>query len=231
MKHRTEDGKTTGRVRAGLAAMGVFMIGGLAACTTTSPKANESATNATLVSAASNATYGTILESSGKALYTLQSSSAPCDSACTKIWPALLLARGMTMPTAGSGVTASNLGTVNRGGGELQVTYLGKPLYFYSGDAAGQVNGNLTDVWGKWTVVVTASPVGKATSSPTGTTASTLPPAGSPTGGKTNTPTPTTVAPSPTTSAPTPATTMPSPTTTAPTTTTTAPGGGGGVGF
>ena len=223
MDHRTRDGSTTGRVRVGLAAMGVFVIGGLAACGTTGPKASGSVTIATVVSNVDNATYGTILESGGKPLYTLQSSTTPCDSACTKIWPELLLARGVTTPTAGSGVTAPDLGTVNRAGGELQVTYLGKPLYFYSGDAAGQVNGNVTDVWGKWTVVVTASPAGNATPSPSGTPASTLPPEGSPTGGKTNTPNPTT--------APTPTTTAPTPTTTTPTPPTTTPGGGGGVGF
>ena len=38
----------------------------------------------------------------------------------------------------------------------LQVTYSGKPLYFFSGDtAAGQVHGNVSDTWGKWSAVVT----------------------------------------------------------------------------
>ena len=42
---------------------------------------------------------------------------------------------------------------MKRSGGTLQVTYSGKPLYWFSGDnAAGQVNGNVTDTWGKWSV-------------------------------------------------------------------------------
>ena len=39
------------------------------------------------------------------------------------------------------------------------MTYAGKPLYWFSGDtAAGQVHGNVTDTWGKWSAVVTAKP-------------------------------------------------------------------------
>jgi hypothetical protein len=52
----------------------------------------------------------------------------------------------------------------------LQVTYAGKALYWYSGDTApGQVKGNLTDTWGKWSDVVL---VKASTSSPTTTTTS-----------------------------------------------------------
>ncbi len=36
------------------------------------------------------------------------------------------------------------------------MTYRGKPLYYFVKDTrAGQVTGNLTDKWGKWSVVVT----------------------------------------------------------------------------
>jgi len=63
----------------------------------------------------------------------------------------------VTKATAGTGVSASKLGTVKRSGGALQVTYSGKPLYWFSGDTgAGQVHGNVTDTWGKWSDVVTA---------------------------------------------------------------------------
>ena len=50
------------------------------------------------------------------------------------------------------------LATVATTDGALQVTYSGKALYWYSKDkAAGQVHGNLTNKWGKWSTVVTAS--------------------------------------------------------------------------
>jgi hypothetical protein len=71
--------------------------------------------------------------------------------------------------TAGTGVTAAKLGTVARAGGVLQVTYGGKPLYYFSGDtAAGQVHGDVTDTWGKWAVDVLVKPKASS-SSPTGT--------------------------------------------------------------
>ncbi len=102
--------------------------------------------------------YGTILVS-GKTVYTLKASNVACGSKCLKVWPALLLPKGVTMPSAGPGVSAANLGTVAAGRGALQVTYAGKPLYWFIGDTApGQVHGNITDKWGKWSVVVTAKP-------------------------------------------------------------------------
>ena len=40
------------------------------------------------------------------------------------------------MPSAGSGLDQSLLGTVKRADGSTQVTYAGHPLYYYSGDAS-----------------------------------------------------------------------------------------------
>jgi predicted lipoprotein with Yx(FWY)xxD motif len=61
--------------------------------------------------------------------------------------------------SAGSGVSASKLGTIARSGGVLQVTYAGKPLYTFIGDkSTGAVNGNVTDTWGSWSDVVTVKP-------------------------------------------------------------------------
>ena len=78
------------------------------------------------------------------------------DEHCLKIWPALVLPAGVTAATAGSGVSAAKLGTTMRSGGVLQVTYGGKPLYYFVGDtSAGKVTGDITDKWGKWSAVVT----------------------------------------------------------------------------
>ena len=81
-------------------------------------------------------------------LYTYDSDVAgsgvsKCIGGCTSEWPPLTVPAGTT-PTAGPGVTGS-LGTIHRSDGSTQVTYNGKPLYFFSGDGApGQSNGNYT---------------------------------------------------------------------------------------
>ena len=116
------------------------------------------AATSTVVTTTKSSKYGTILVS-GKTVYTLRASNVACGSKCLKVWPALLLPKGVTMPSAGPGVSAASLGTVAAGRGALQVTYAGKPLYWFIGDSApGQVHGNITDKWGKWSVVVTAKP-------------------------------------------------------------------------
>jgi predicted lipoprotein with Yx(FWY)xxD motif len=64
-------------------------------------------------------------------------------------WPALTLATGET-PTGGPGVTGT-LGTITRADdGTLQVTYNGKPLYFFKND---QAPGDLNGVYENWETV------------------------------------------------------------------------------
>ena len=187
MKQDTQPRKTTRRVTFGSIATAIFVAIGLAACGstntastttvasgtgagTTGANAASGGSQSVVVSTAQNAKLGTILESGGKTLYTLAPSSTPCTAACLKIWPALSLPQSVATATAGSGVTASNLGTVDQGG-TLQVTYSGKALYFFSGDTtAGQANGDITDTWGKWSAVVTAAPANSGSSANTPTT-------------------------------------------------------------
>jgi predicted lipoprotein with Yx(FWY)xxD motif len=128
------------------------------------------------ISTFNSAKYGTIL-SYGKTLYTLKPSATACTSACHKIWIEVLLPKGVTKATAGVGVNSAELGTTKVAGG-LQVTYGGRALFwFFEDKAAGQVKGNVTDTWGKWTAVVvkrTGKPT-TTTTQPTNTTTTTLP--------------------------------------------------------
>lgn len=102
-----------------------------------------------------NSTYGTILVS-GTTLYTLKASKIACGATCLKTWPEVLLPVGAKKATAGTGVTASKLGTIKRAGGRLQVTYGGKALYWFVNDTtATDVKGVVSDQWGKWNVVIT----------------------------------------------------------------------------
>jgi hypothetical protein len=83
-----------------------------------------------------------------------------------------VLPTGVTKAKAGSGVSASKLGTVKRNG-VVQVTYGGKPLYYFVGDTTtGQVNGDVTDTWGKWTAVVTKKSANSSTGANSGSGAS-----------------------------------------------------------
>lgn len=108
---------------------------------------------------------GTVLESKGKTVYTLQPSATPCSTACFQIWHPVLLSSGQSKPDAGHGVHKSQLGSVHVKGGR-QATFLGHRLYWYIGDkSSGQVNGNITDTWGKW-VAATMAPAASSSSSP-----------------------------------------------------------------
>jgi predicted lipoprotein with Yx(FWY)xxD motif len=154
--------ESTRRVPLARLAGAIVAVGGISLSVIASTEAGA-ATGVT-VSTTKNAKTGTILVS-GKTVYTLKPSSTACTAACLKVWPALVLPAGVTKAKAGSGVTGAKLGTVRRSGGVLQVTYGGKPLYFFSGDtAAGQVNGVVTDTWGKWSAVVTKKPAAGSSS-------------------------------------------------------------------
>src|SRR5205807_9568892 len=101
----------------------------------------------------------------GDTLYVLKPSSTPCTKKCLAIWPPAVLPQGVTQPQAGAGVSASKLHAVKVASVGNQLTYGGKKLYwFYHDTSAGQVKGNITDKWGKWTAVV----IGKAASSGSG---------------------------------------------------------------
>lgn len=146
----------------GRVAASLLVAGGLAAVlgVTGASGAVHSHAKSIIVTTAKSTRYGTILASTDT-VYTLKPNATACTAACHKIWIQVLLPKGVTKATAGHGVSAAKLGTVKVAGGALQVTYGGKPLYWFFQDKAGQVKGNVTDTWGKWTDVVLAKPTGK----------------------------------------------------------------------
>ena len=100
----------------------------------------------TTISTATVSGVGKVLvDGNGMTLYTLGTESSgtiKCTGSCAQSWPPVLLTGGATAATAGAGVDASKLGTIDRPDGGTQVTYAGMPLYLWVGDTApGQATG------------------------------------------------------------------------------------------
>jgi predicted lipoprotein with Yx(FWY)xxD motif len=75
-----------------------------------------------------------------------------CSGACARAWPPFIV---KSRPRAGAGAVAGLLGTTKRANGSLQVTYAGRPLYYYVGDRRpGQILcQNVSEFGGVWRVV------------------------------------------------------------------------------
>ena len=73
---------------------------------------------------------------------------------CVKAWPPVLT---QEQPTAGTGVDEALLGTIRRSDGQLQVTYNGRPLYFYEHEGPGEIRCHNVDLHGGLWWVVTPS--------------------------------------------------------------------------
>jgi predicted lipoprotein with Yx(FWY)xxD motif len=100
--------------------------------------------------------YGKILfDGDGFALYAFTKDPkgrSVCGGACAAAWPPFVVPK---RATAGAGVASRLLGVTRRSNGKLQVTYAGKPLYYYVGDRKpGQVLcQNVPEFGGIWRVV------------------------------------------------------------------------------
>jgi predicted lipoprotein with Yx(FWY)xxD motif len=100
--------------------------------------------------------FGRVLfDANGQVVYVFENdrpNRSNCTSAeCVKAWPPVLTRQ---MPSAGAGVDASKLGTIRRGDGTMQVTYNGRPLYFYEHEAPGEIKCHNVDLHGGlWWVV------------------------------------------------------------------------------
>ena len=99
--------------------------------------------------------YGSMLFGSNKqAIYVFQNDpkgETVCYDECAEAWPPVFTGG---KPKAGEGVKGSLLGTMKRRDGRLQVTYAGKPLYFYAHEEPGEVRCHNVDLnGGLWWVV------------------------------------------------------------------------------
>ncbi len=97
--------------------------------------------------------YGKVLFADGFALYLFTAdggSGSVCNGECAKAWPPLEAGD----LAAGRGVRAKLLGETTRDDGSQQLTYAGKPLYFYVHDPRGEVYCNdVFEFGGDWFAV------------------------------------------------------------------------------
>jgi predicted lipoprotein with Yx(FWY)xxD motif len=104
---------------------------------------------------AADSQFGTILyDASGQPIYLFdaESSSVPkCYDECAQAWPPVLTTGA---PGAKGEVQSDLLGTTRRGDGSTQVTYAGRPLYFYAHEGKYQVLcHNVSEYGGTWLAV------------------------------------------------------------------------------
>jgi predicted lipoprotein with Yx(FWY)xxD motif len=130
-----------------LVALAVAACGGGGAATAATPTTSNGAP--AIVGVANNSLGSVLVNSQGRTLYLFKAdvgAKSACSGACATAWPPLLAA---SKPTAGTGLTASKLGTITRSRGSRQVTYNGHPLYLFIKDKKpGDVNGQGVTAFG-----------------------------------------------------------------------------------
>jgi predicted lipoprotein with Yx(FWY)xxD motif len=96
-----------------------------------------------------------IFDGRGFVLYafTRDKRASACYGACGKAWPPYFAPKGELK--VGAGLKRVLLGTVRRMNGRRQVTYAGKPLYFYVGDTRpGQILcQDVVEFGGRWLII------------------------------------------------------------------------------
>ena len=98
------------------------------------------ATGGTTVAVTTSKLGDILVDGEGRTLYAFtkdKGDQSACSGGCATNWPALT-----GTATAGTGVQASLLSTSMQANGDSQVTYGGRPLYYFAGDAKpGDTNG------------------------------------------------------------------------------------------
>jgi predicted lipoprotein with Yx(FWY)xxD motif len=123
-----------------------------AACGGNNNQSSETAATAASTTTAAQGASGTtvavtssklgniLVDGDGRTLYAFtkdKGDQSACSGGCATNWPALT-----GTATAGTGVQASLLSTSMQANGDSQVTYGGRPLYYFAGDAKpGDTNG------------------------------------------------------------------------------------------
>ena len=111
----------------------ILVLGAVLAAIVAPAAMSEQSSRPTLT--AGSSTYGKALfDGRGYVLYafTRDHGRSACYGACAKAWPPYYARKGALR--VGAGLKRSLLATVRRRNGRRQVTYAGRPLYYYAGD-------------------------------------------------------------------------------------------------
>ena len=124
-----------------------------------SPAGQAPASKEARIGTSTHGTFGQFLAGAGgMSVYMfegdLPGQGSACYDDCAKAWPPMLIMAGTT-PTTDAALDAKKLGTITRKDGSLQVTYNGRPLYYYQRDKmAGDVFGqDIQDFGAHWYLV------------------------------------------------------------------------------
>jgi predicted lipoprotein with Yx(FWY)xxD motif len=120
----------------------------LAALAASAPAAAE--TDAAVVSSFGHPTFGRVLaRPDGQALYYWtreRDFKVRCTGACARLWPPLIVPRGVTVPPRIAGLRGT-FGVVRRPDGRRQLTHNRRPVYTYAHERRRQVLCNDVDGW------------------------------------------------------------------------------------
>ena len=108
-----------------------------------------------VVVAQGDSQFGTILfDGDGQVFYAFEpdgQGESTCYGECARAWPPVLTDGD---PQAGAGAQAALLGTTTREEGSVQLTYDGRPMYYYVDEGPGEVRCHNVDIHGGiWRVV------------------------------------------------------------------------------
>lgn len=149
-------GKTTLISLLAIALVAAVVAGCGGGNNTATASSSQSGSGSHTIAVSDNSSLGKVLvDSKGRTVYLFQKdtgSMSTCSGACATDWPPVTTTG---KPTAGSGLTASMVGTTTRSDGTKQVTYNGHPLYTFAGDSApGATSGQgLDDFGAEWYVL------------------------------------------------------------------------------
>ncbi|CAA9524284.1 MAG: hypothetical protein AVDCRST_MAG85-3090 [uncultured Solirubrobacteraceae bacterium] len=123
------------------------------AASSDAPSASAAARGTTITTRPSR--FGRMLfDTRGQAIYVFQRDRrdrTTCYGACAKAWPPVYTSG---RPRAAGAARSSLLGSIRRRDGRRQVTYAGKPLYFYVNEGPGEVRCHNVDLnGGLWWVI------------------------------------------------------------------------------